>query len=141
MKKLLFIFFALPLIAADYSFLHYENNYKQARKRALDNQKLLMLVVVQEHCNWCQKLASQTLQETLIKQKIKRAFVPLLLNSDHDPIPENYHCISAPAIYFIDPLDDEEVWRAKGYKDVDAFLLLIDQALQSHLEDLKDEQD
>jgi hypothetical protein len=141
MKYILLILLAFPLFAADYSFLHYETDYDQARKKAMKNHKLLMLLVVKNDCGWCYKLAFSTLQTPKVKRELHKNFQSVLLNRDSDPIPNNYSCPVVPALYFIDPVDNEEVWRSKGYQKQKKFLKLLGKALQSHQADLADEAD
>ncbi len=140
--KILSLLFTLSLsLASEYSVLNYQTNYKQARHKALKEDKLLILLVVKDSCRWCHKLARKTLLDPDVQHTINQHYLPLILNSDHDPIPTLYRCSLAPVIYFIDPKEDESFYRGRGFYTPLAFLQLMHKAWLSHLADLKDAAD
>ena len=139
MKSLLFLLFLPPLLAINYDFLHYSSNYQNALKKAAHSDKMLMLVLVQDHCPWCSQLAKVTLTQKKIKKKIQEEFIPILLNKNSDFIPQKYSTKFIPSIYFINPFEDEEVWRSSGYHDSKELLTTFKKALQSFKEDIADD--
>lgn len=141
MKFLLIFLLPLIAVAQDYDFLNFHHDLNSALKQATKEKKLLMLFEVQNHCVWCSKQARQTFTNQNIKNKISKNFIPLLLNIDEDTIPLAYKAEAVPAVYFINPTENEEVWRAIGYKDVDEMLEVFQKAKQSYARDLEDEKD
>lgn len=141
MRFLLFLFFSFFLHAQDYSFLKYETQFKHAITKAIKEDKLLMLFEVQNGCIWCSRQAHKTLLDEAVKHNITKYFVPLLLNLDSDIVPLPYHSEVVPALYFINPNDDEEVWRAVGYKKACEMLDIFKEARKSYANDLADERE
>jgi hypothetical protein len=141
MKLWLILIVTLSVYAQDYSFLKYQNNFEKALKLAKKEHKLLMLFEVQDYCGWCSKQANSSLMDTDVKDEIANNFIPLLLNVDHADIPPAYRPEAVPALYFINPNENEEVWRAVGYKKSNELLEVFRQARKSYAEDLADEQE
>ena len=139
MKRFFAVLFLLlvSLAAKNYDFLHYHHNFKKALNQAIKEEKMVMLFQVQDYCPWCSQMA-QTLIHPQIISEIKKNFIPILLNKNHDTIPEQYRSPLIPAIYFINPFEDEEVWRNVGFRTFKELLSSFKKAVKSFKEDLKE---
>ena len=134
MRFIFLTFFTLTLYAQEYNFLH-----QTALETAAKERKLLMLLIVQDHCPWCQKFAFKVLKTPEISKAVQKNFCPLLVNKDKLTLPKKYHIHSTPTIYFINPSEEEEVWMSVGYKNKVELLEVFKKAIQSYQEDLEDE--
>lgn len=137
---LTFLTLILTLLANEYNFLRYSQNFKISLNQAATEKKLLMLLVVQDNCKWCKDFAFNVLSQTIISKKIGENFIPLVMNKDTRTLPVKYHTRLTPTIYFINPLENEEVWRSVGYRTKEELMQTFDKALISLEEDLSDEE-
>ncbi|WP_331774116.1 thioredoxin family protein [Sulfurospirillum sp. 1612] len=118
----------LSIVASLYAYtatktaqeLHYINSFEQGMALAKKEHKMVMLVVVKDHCPWCKKLEQKTLCDTKIQQKTSQ-FVKILIDRNQK-MPACYHTAIVPVVSFIDPSTQETEWEAYGYRTVDKFL-------------------
>ncbi len=116
---------------------HDHLNWDLVMKKAAQEDKMVMLLVEQNGCPWCEKLKRETLSQPLVKRAVEEHFVPLILNSDTDEVPPCYRGTPKPVLFFIDP-EEGEVWRSVGYKKSSALLEAFDNALKSWALDRKE---
>ena len=140
MRFILLTLFTFNLQALDYNFLHYHHNFQNALVQATQEKKLLMLLIVQDRCHWCKKLSVDVLGRPDIAEKIRKDFLPVVINKDRKKLPKKYQTEATPTIYFINPIENEEVWRSVGFTNKVELLELLKKAMQSYKDDLEDDQ-
>jgi len=106
--------------------LHYLKSYDKALQVSQKEQKLLMLIIVENGCHWCKKLARTTLGDSAVQQKLK-AIVKVIIDKD-DQAGLKYEPHFFPMIYFINPNTKQVVDIAYGYQKTNGFLIHIQKA-------------
>ena len=123
MKTLMtLLFLILSLYGADAKksalLLGYENDYAKALAKAQKEHKMLLLVIVQEPCPYCDKLVHKSLNTPCVQRRMKN-YVPVILDK-HDTFPKQFKPPFIPISYVVDP-DSEtvtfEIVGALPYKD------------------------
>ncbi|MDQ1339222.1 MAG: hypothetical protein QG567_373 [Campylobacterota bacterium] len=126
MKK---IFLLLIMVALGFSqTINFENSYETAIKKAKKENKPLMAVIVQTSCPWCKKFKEITLTDPKVIKKVNENFIPLMLNKDHDEMPDDIRARMVPTTYFLDSKGGE-LFSTIGYKRPAEFLEDMDEAL------------
>jgi thioredoxin-related protein len=98
MKKLLIFL----VVASTFLFgLDAEHNYNQAAQKAKAQNKLILLVVTQNNCTWCEKLKSQTLENQKISQILKKEYIVVVINKDKEALPNGITVKVAPASFLL----------------------------------------
>ncbi len=98
-----------------------ENNYTKALKRATDENKIVLMVVVKEHCRWCDRLVERTLSNPDVKSYVRNNYT-LLIVDRFDNFPEAFDENFYPAIFFVDPRTQKSLYENIGYVKVNPFL-------------------
>ena len=98
-----------------------ENNYTKALCKAQKEQKLLLMVIVKEHCRWCDKLVNRTLSDPQVTSMLPKDYV-LLIVDRFDEYPEAFESNFFPTIFFIDPKSQKSLYENLGYTKVPTFL-------------------
>ncbi|MDD3344408.1 MAG: thioredoxin family protein [Sulfurospirillaceae bacterium] len=118
-------------IASEASFAsqyNYLTSYQEARAKALQTHKPLMILFVTTSCPWCQKLENQTLNKDEVNDYVQFHFVPVLLNKDIDTFPEVYDPFVSPTIFFVDAAKETKYAEILGYKPSSEFFELLQKA-------------
>ncbi|MFC2073904.1 thioredoxin family protein [Campylobacterota bacterium] len=111
----------LAAIAQDAAFaLDFHEDYATALTQAKKEKKLLMLVIVQDPCPYCDGMVDNTLSDPKVTQAIKD-FVPVIVDK-HTPLPAAFKTDIAPLTFFIDAQQEEGIWESMGYVSVESFL-------------------
>jgi len=132
--KLFFLFFTLTyalfaIDAKDAAFaLDFEESYTVALEKAQQEDKLLMLVIVQNPCPYCEKLVEQTLSDPQVVAVLGN-FVSVIVDK-HGEFPQKFKTCLTPICFFIDPQTEEDVWESPGYLEAKAFLEVLTEAQQ-----------
>lgn len=129
MKILLILLTILSLSWGDQidefaSEVSYERDYQVALKKAKDENKLIMLVLVGDYCPWCKKFERKTLHSSEVMTKVNADFVALVLDKykDKGTYPEAFYAPVIPAVYFIDPKAEKSVLETVAYMKKKEFL-------------------
>jgi thioredoxin-related protein len=81
MRKLAFLLaFAIAAFGAEWL-----ENYGEALKRAREENKPILAIVMRQSCPYCQMLLNQTLPTKAIDTKIINEFIPLMLDTEENP--------------------------------------------------------
>jgi len=132
LKLLLVLAFSLNLCGASIKFakkMNYETNYEQALKKAIKNDKPIMMVISTKTCPWCRKLENQTLKKNIINDIVAKEFIPLSLNKSKTQYPSQYITKVVPTIFFIDPKKEKPYHISYGYKNKKTFSKVITKAV------------
>ena len=96
------------------------HDYNTALQKARSENKLMVLVVVWDPCKACDKLAKNTLANTMVKNRLKD-FVTVILDYQ-DKMPKKLHIRMAPKIFYIDSRTEEEIGTNVGVVSVEEFI-------------------
>lgn len=97
-----------------------ENRYDQAIQKAKHEKKILVMVVVKEHCRWCEKLVHKTLKDIKVKKRLQD-FVLVIVDKDA-PYPDDFKEDFYPSIFYIDYNTEKSIFENVGYIGVKCFL-------------------
>jgi len=97
-----------------------ESRYVSALKKAQLEKKIMVMVVVKEHCRWCEKLVNRTLQEARVKARLKD-FVTVIVDKD-DAYPADFKEDFFPSIFYIDYATQKSIYENVGYIGAKCFL-------------------
>ncbi len=132
MRTLLaFLFTVLMLFAQSYKEfakeMGYETNYKTALKKAKDENKGLMVVIVTNNCPWCIRFEKTTLSDKKIDDLIKGSYIPLIINKNEGGFPPYLNTPIVPTTYIIDPKDEKSDYERMGFMGKAEFLELFEE--------------
>jgi hypothetical protein len=97
-----------------------ENNYATAIQKAKTEKKLLVMVIVQENCRWCEKLIDKTLNEETVRHKLEN-YITLIVDKNDD-FPSNFKENLYPSIFYIDYSTQKSVYSNVGFVGIPCFL-------------------
>jgi len=106
----------------------YLSSYKEARAKALETKKPLMILFVTTSCPWCQKLKHQVLKKEEVNALIQNAFIPVMIDKETEAYPKNLIPFAVPSLTFVEPVEERKVFEILGYKPFDEALGLLKQA-------------
>lgn len=126
MKKILlgFILILNTLYGISPSFIkqmEYETSYNKALEKAKQQNKNLMLLVVQKSCPWCRKMEKQTLKKKNIDSLIKKSFIPVIVDEALNNFPKKFEAKLFPTVMFIDVKNEKLLSKVLGYKNKKEF--------------------
>ena len=113
--------------AQDAAFsLDFYEDYPTALAQAKKENKLLMLVIVQDPCPYCDGMVEKTLANPKVKKAIKD-FVSVIVDK-HSSLPSAFITTATPMTFFIDSKTEEGLWESMGYVTAESFLDDIQEA-------------
>ena len=132
MRTLLaFLLTVLMLFAQSYKEfakeMGYETNYDIALKKAKDENKGLMVVMVTNNCPWCIRFEKTTLSDKKIDELIKGSYIPLIINKNEGGFPPYLNTPIVPTTYIIDPKDEKSDYERMGFMGKVEFLELFEE--------------
>ena len=101
-----------------------ENRYDQAIQKAKRQKKILVMVVVKEHCRWCEKLVNTTLKEARVQKQLQD-FVTVVVDKDA-PYPADFKEDFFPSIFYVDYNTEKSIYENVGYIGAKCFLNDLD---------------
>lgn len=113
---LLLISMFCSMMAADADaaakLLGYESDYKTAVAKAKQTDKMVLMVIVQDPCRYCDRLVKETLSTPCVQRRMKH-FVPLIVDK-HSDYPEQFKPPMIPMSYVVDPASEEVTFEIVG---------------------------
>ncbi|PHR55846.1 MAG: hypothetical protein COA44_09400 [Arcobacter sp.] len=103
--------------------LDFEDNYKTALAKAKQENKPLMLVIVQDPCPYCDRLVENTLEDKNVKKELE-GFVCVIIDK-RDSFPEAFKGTPVPMTYFIDPRIEKSTYDNLGFLDAQDFTKML----------------
>lgn len=123
----------LAIDAKDAAFvLGFNDDYQTALAQAKEENKLMMLVIIQDPCPYCERLIDNTLSDPQVT-KVLEDFVSVIVNK-HSQLPSAFRTNAIPMTFFIDPMNEEGIWESMGYISVEQFLDDLNEAKLIHAE-------
>ena len=116
--RILFVLlvFVYTLMGADAfksaKLLGYETDYKSAIAKAKKEHKMVLMVVVQDPCPYCDKLVHKTLATPCVQRRMKH-YVPLMVDK-HGVFPKQFKPPFIPISYVIDPNTEQTTYEIVG---------------------------
>lgn len=101
-----------------------ENSYDQAIQKAKHEKKILVMVVVKEHCRWCEKLVNTTLKEPRVQKRLQD-FVTVVVDKDA-AYPADFREDFFPSIFYVDYSTEKSIYENVGYIGAKCFLNDLD---------------
>ncbi|MEN8146173.1 MAG: thioredoxin family protein [Campylobacterota bacterium] len=120
----LLLTFVLSLMAAvaeeSAMLLDYETDYKTAIAKAKKEQKMVLMVIVQDPCHYCDKLVRKTLDTPCVQRRMKN-YVPLIVDK-HGEYPKQFKPPFIPMSYIVDPNSEEVTYKIVGAISVKEYI-------------------
>ncbi|MCB4743656.1 MAG: thioredoxin family protein [Sulfurovum sp.] len=98
-----------------------QHSYATAIAKAKAKKRMLVMVLVKEHCRWCHKLVKHTLADKKVKARLKKDYVTLIVDKD-DTYPVVFKRSFFPSILYIDPNTEKNIYENVGYIGPEYFL-------------------
>lgn len=112
--------------------VNYEREYKTALAKAQKEQKTVMLLVVADYCPWCKKFERKTLEDESVKEFVGKNFIPVVIDKirERGSYPNEYDAPLIPAVFFINPHTQKNIFEVVAYRTKDEFMLDMQNALK-----------
>ena len=104
-----------------------ETNFDTALAKAKAQKRMLVMVVVKEHCRWCEKLVNRTMADPEVQKVLKGDFITLIIDR-YDSYPKVFREDFFPSIFYIDYATGQSVYENVGYVGKKCFLNDLDGA-------------
>jgi len=127
MKKLIFLLIAsISFVYGDYEWekgLDWQHEFSEAKELAIYHKKPIFMFLESRTCFYCPKLKEEIFNKKEFQEKIKKYFIPIVLDNSLDAdsdventgqCPPRLTVSMTPAIYFMGP--NEEKLSRKGKK-------------------------
>jgi len=108
--------------------LDYETDYKTAITKAKKEHKMVLMVIVQDPCPYCDKLVHKTLNTPCAQRRMKN-YVPLIVDK-HGEFPKQFKPPFIPMSYIVDPNSEEVTFKIVGSISVKEYLHDLDTELE-----------
>lgn len=126
---LLFTFSLMAAVAEDSAMLlDYETDYKTATAKAKKEHKMVLMVIVQDPCPYCDKLVHKTLDTPCAQRRMKN-YIPLIVDKGGD-FPKHLKPPFIPMSYIVDPNSEEITYKIVGSISVKEYLHELDTELE-----------
>ena len=100
-----------------------QTDLAKAFQKAKSEKKMILLVVVKDDCNWCEKMVYNTLKDKSIQENLTNTVTVIV--DIHGKLPNDFKVTKTPAMFFIDPKNGKSVYKNIGYVKKGAFLIDI----------------
>ena len=129
MRLLLILLFicssAMAITAKDAAWLlDAQSSFPQAIQKAQkEHKEMVLLVVVQDGCDWCEKMVHHTFKNQKIKEALSDIVVAVVdLNTS---LPKGMHAKLTPTMFFIEAKTGKVLQKNVGYESPGGFLIDI----------------
>jgi len=86
---------------------------KAFEKAKNEKKKMVLLVIVKDDCNWCEKMVYDTLKDTTIQDSLANMVTVVI--DINGKLPDEFKVTTTPAIFFIDVKSKKSVLGNVGY--------------------------
>ena len=100
-----------------------QTDLTKALQKAKAENKIVLLVVVKDDCNWCEKMLYDTLKDKNIQENLANTVTVIV--DINGKLPDAFKVRQTPAIFFIDAKKEKSIWENVGYIKKGAFLIDI----------------
>jgi len=106
---------------------NYETNYEVALKKAKEQKKDVMFIMVANFCPWCQKFEKKVLSKKKIDAKIQKKYIPLIINREEKNFPKEFASPFIPVMYFVDYKTNTIKKKVVGYNNKSDFIDIVNE--------------
>jgi len=103
--------------------LNAQTDLTKALQKANAEKKMVLLVVVKDDCNWCEKMIHETLKDKDIQDNLSNTVTVIV--DVNGKLPNDFKVTKTPAIFFIDAETKKSILENVGYVKKGAFLIDI----------------
>ncbi len=96
---------------------------KAFKKAEAEKKDLLLLVVIKDGCDWCEKLVHGTLKDEKVKEQLSD-MVTVIVDMKSKSA-KDLNATLAPTMYFIDVATKKSVQKHAGYEKAGSFIIDI----------------
>ena len=100
-----------------------QTDLTKAFQKARAENKMVLLVVVKDDCNWCEKMVYDTLKDKDIQDNLTNMVTVIV--DVNKKLPDAFKVTQTPAIFFIDAKTKKSVLENVGYIKKGGFLIDI----------------
>ena len=105
----------------------YETSYEVAIKKAAEQKKDLMFVMVANFCPWCSKFEKKVLSKKKMDVKIHEKYIPLIINREENNYPKEFNSPFIPVMYFVDYKTNKIKKKVVGYNNKADFITIVNE--------------
>ena len=125
MKYLILILFCVSLKA---EYISWQSNYDEAHQEALKENKMLMVLLIEDECADCHKILRTTFKDKEYIKRINELFVTVLVTKGQKgsyPI-EMLYTMTYPSVFFLNSKELFVCENIFGYINPEAFQMHLD---------------
>ncbi len=105
-----------------------------AKQKALNEDKLIMLMLSREECNACWYMENIVFDDKDVNILVQSKFVPVYLNVRSDVVPDKFPYVGTPTFYFMDAQGNIIGKRLSGALNAKEFIAKLAQVLHKSKE-------
>jgi thioredoxin-related protein len=95
-KYLFFLLFSLPLFGVEWV-----TDFEKAKEMAKSQNRVIMMVITQEHCGACERLKDVTLEKEIVDRVLEKYYISTFF--DINELPEKIRIKGTPTVKFYTP--------------------------------------
>lgn len=130
MKRVAFILICCLniILASDFTKKYgYFENYTKALQLAKESKRdIVMVIIADHHCPWCEALKDEVLSLEYTNDLIRKNYIPLMVSSQRDNYPNKFNTYVTPAIHFISYKDESIIETVLGFNNNWRFYEIIE---------------
>jgi len=115
------ILFSTTIFAAE---LAWQKDIYTAFEEAKKENKVVMVMVENKHCQWCKKMKHRTLYNDSVSKRLESYIVVKVMNKDINALKELPKINGVPTIFFM-KADKEVLDSVTGYYDIPDFISFL----------------
>jgi len=96
---------------------------KAYQKAKTEKKDLLMLLIIESSCEWCEKMVHRTLRDENIRSALSDMVI--VVADFNSPEAKEHNATLTPSIYFIDVKTKKTVYSVIGYEKPGSFMIDI----------------
>ena len=97
--------------------------HKALKQAKHEKKNMILLLVVKDGCEWCEKMVHETMQNRDVKDALSDAII-VIIDRKND-LAKKYRTTLTPSIFFIDAKTGKSVYTQVGYEKAGSFLISI----------------
>ena len=130
MKKILILHIFLGLFLS-LNALEWQDEYDDARIKAVKEDKIIYAFIVSNSCRWCRKMEETTMVEKSIIKRLEKNFAVVELIRGFDSYPDTLTTKMVPKHFFFTP-DEKKIYTIPGYWDAEDFGSILDDVVAKY---------
>lgn len=106
------------------------DTYAQAKQKALDEGKYVIVMLSKEHCQACWYMENIVFKDDKVERLLMNNFIPVYIDVHTDNVPDGFDYIGTPTFYFMDAEGKSIAPRIDGARNVKEFTKQINTILK-----------